>query len=64
MKTFSHYMISISCAPQDPDYNELTPEEKQIFGKMVNQYMNQGYNLKTSQAMALSKVLSDSIPFD
>jgi len=57
-------MISRCCTFPPPNYNDLTPEEKQQFGKMVNQLRKQGYDSVTAQKMAFSELLVESIPFD
>jgi hypothetical protein len=37
-------MISRCCTFPPPNYDDLTPEEKQKFGKLVN--LKQGYDLE------------------
>ena len=55
---------SICCTPEPPDYSLLTPEEKQMFGRMVNHLRKQGKSLEEAQKIACHKVTCDSIPFD
>ena len=57
-------MTSICCTPPPDNYNDLTPEEMQRFGKMVNQLRKQGYDIANAQKIAYSEVLAESIPFD
>ena len=50
-------MYSICCTPPEPDYRELTPEEKQRFGKIVHDLRKSGVALKSAQVRAYQIVL-------
>lgn len=57
-------MISICCSLPKPDYQELTPEEKKIFCRLVYLLRKRGYSIKDAQEVAYRKILDDSVPFD
>lgn len=57
-------MISICCTPEKPDYQELTPEEKKVFCKMVYLLRKRGCSVLDAQSVGYRKVLVDSIPCD
>jgi len=57
-------MISICCTPPKPDYQELTPDEKNVFCKMVYLLRKRGYSVVDAQAVAYQKVLEDGMPFE
>jgi len=57
-------MITYNRTYPTPDYKtELTSEEKQSFGFLVNLYRKQGYALADAQNKAFFEVLAESIPF-
>jgi hypothetical protein len=52
-------MISICCSLPKPDYQELTPEERKVFCKMVYLLRKRGYSVVDAQRVAYQKVLED-----
>jgi len=56
-------MISKCCSLPKPDYKELSPEEYQMFCRLVNGLRKKGYNLEEAQSKAYHQVVAESIPF-
>jgi DNA replication initiation complex subunit (GINS family) len=56
-------MLQISCTPPPPDIASLTPEERQLFGKLVHDLRKQGKDLESAQLLAYSLVLLQSVPY-
>jgi hypothetical protein len=57
-------MISICCTPENPDYKNLSDNEKQRFGFLVWQFKKQGIKLEDAQYQAYYQVLCEGIPFE
>lgn len=57
-------MISICCTLPKPDYQELTPDEKKAFCRLVYVLRKRGYSVTDAQAVAYWKVLEVGIPFE
>lgn len=57
-------MISICCSEPKPDYQDLTPDERKVFCRLVYLLRKRGYSIKDAQEVAYRKILEDSISFD
>ena len=57
-------MLQICCTLPKPDYDDLNGEDKQKFGRLVNQLRKQGKSLEEAQKIAYQRVTCDSIPFE
>jgi hypothetical protein len=61
---YNKYQYGCHCTQPLTDFSKLTPAEKQRFCYHVHILRAQGNDLGKAQQLALSKVLSDDIPFE
>jgi len=54
-------MLSLCCTQPEPDYQDLSHEERKLFCKLVYLHRKRGYSIADAQAISYRRVLADSI---